>query len=70
MREEAIIGEEPTPTIMERMLKAVEMQDKHTIVTTYHLLMTRGVKVNRSHTHFTFTIQDPDGNKMILQEKI
>ncbi|WP_197063108.1 hypothetical protein [Pontibacillus marinus] len=55
---------------MERMLKAVEMQDKHTIVTTYHLLMTRGVKVNRSHTHFTFTIQDPDGNKMILQEKI
>ncbi|MGM7681296.1 RNA polymerase sigma factor [Cytobacillus sp. Hm23] len=61
---------DPIPTILNRLLNSLKKNDFQSIVTTYHILVSRGVKVNRDDQFFTFELYDPDGNRFFFKEKI
>ncbi len=62
--------EEPIPALVNRLLTALRKDDYRNIVTTYHLLVSKGAKVKKSNTHFIFELYDPDGHVIAIQEKI
>ncbi|MCA1035716.1 RNA polymerase sigma factor [Bacillus infantis] len=62
--------EEPISSLVKRLLNALREDDFRNIVTTYHLLVSKGVKVRKGNTHFLFELYDPDGNVLAIQEKI
>lgn len=61
---------EPISSLVNRLLNALREGDYTNIVTTYHLLVSKGVKVQKDHTNFIFELYDPDGNVFAIQEKI
>ncbi|NBI30534.1 RNA polymerase sigma factor [Chengkuizengella marina] len=56
--------------LINRLLNAIERNDVKTVISTYHLLITRGIKVNKDDEWFYFEFQDLDGNLMSMKEKI
>ncbi|MBS4172842.1 RNA polymerase sigma factor [Bacillus sp. FJAT-49736] len=62
--------EEAIPSLVNRLLDALKESDFRRIVTTYHILVSKGVTVKKSNTHFVFELYDPDGNVLTFQEKI
>ncbi|MEK5441047.1 RNA polymerase sigma factor [Fredinandcohnia sp. FSL W7-1320] len=62
--------EETIPSLVNRLLNALREDDFRNIVTTYHLLVSKGAKVKKGHTHFIFELYDPDGNVFAIHEKI
>lgn len=62
--------EDAIPSLVNRLMHSLKENDFTNIVTTYHLLVSKGVKVNKSNTHFVFEMYDPNGNILTFQEKI
>lgn len=62
--------EESIPSLINRLLNALKEDDFKNIVTTYHLLVSKGARVKKDNTHFIFELYDPDGNVFAVQEKI
>ncbi|MFJ8067154.1 RNA polymerase sigma factor [Psychrobacillus sp. NPDC096426] len=63
-------NEEPTPNLLNRMLNGLKRNDFKCVVSTYHLLVSRGIKIKKSDDHFIFELLDPDGNRFWVKEKI
>ena len=63
-------NEEPTPNILNRMLDGLKRNDFYSVVSTYHLLVSRGIKIRKSDDHFIFELIDPNGNRFWIKEKI
>lgn len=70
IRESKYNREDAIPSLVNRLLHSLKENDFNTIVTTYHLLVSKGVKVNKSNSHFVFQLYDPNGNILTFQEKI
>lgn len=62
--------EESIPSLINRLLNALKEDDFKNIVTTYHLLVSKGARVKKDNTHFILELYDPDGNIFAVQEKI
>ncbi|WP_409274751.1 RNA polymerase sigma factor [Neobacillus sp. SCS-31] len=63
-------NEDPTPNLLNRLLNGLKSNDFHCVVSTYHLLVSRGIKIKKSDGHFIFELIDPDGNRFWINEKI
>jgi RNA polymerase sigma factor (sigma-70 family) len=63
-------NEEAIPSLVNRLLDALKENNYRKIVTTYHILVSKGVKVKKSNTYFIFELYDPDGNVLTIHEKI
>ncbi len=62
--------EEPTLNLLNRMLNGLKRNDFYCVVSTYHLLVSKGVKIKKTDDHFIFELLDPDGNRFWVKEKI
>ncbi|MEZ7173202.1 RNA polymerase sigma factor [Sporosarcina sp. OR05] len=63
-------NEEPSLNLLNRMLNGLKRNDFKCVVSTYHLLVSRGIKINKSDDHFIFELLDPDNNRFWVKEKI
>ncbi|WP_417897815.1 RNA polymerase sigma factor [Bacillus haimaensis] len=61
---------EPIDSLINRLLNGLKKDDPKIIVSTYRILVSRGVKVKSGDKHFIFTLTDPDGNTFDILEKI
>ncbi|MBM7619727.1 RNA polymerase sigma-70 factor (ECF subfamily) [Bacillus tianshenii] len=61
---------EPIDSLINRLLNGLKKDDPWIIISTYRILVSRGVKVRRDDMHFIFTLTDPDGNMFDIIEKI
>ncbi|WP_349409689.1 RNA polymerase sigma factor [Pseudalkalibacillus sp. SCS-8] len=61
---------EALPVLVDRLLSALRKDDPRTIITTYHILVSRGVRINRDEQFFIFELKDPDGHIYQVKEKI
>lgn len=61
---------EPIDTLINRLLNGLKEDNPRIIVSTYRILVSRGVKVKSGDKHFIFTLTDPDGNTFDILEKI
>lgn len=63
-------NEEATTNLLNRMLNGLKRNDFYCVVSTYHLLVSKGIKIKKSDDHFIFELLDPDGNRFWVKEKI
>ncbi|MCA1322392.1 sigma-70 family RNA polymerase sigma factor [Bacillus tianshenii] len=61
---------EPIDSLINRLLNGLKKDEPKIIVSTYRILVARGVKVKSGDKHFVFTLADPDGNTFDILEKI
>ncbi|MGD6830969.1 sigma-70 family RNA polymerase sigma factor [Sutcliffiella halmapala] len=61
---------EPIDSLINRLLCGLKKDDPKIIISTYRILVSRGVKVKSGDKHFVFTLTDPDGNTFDILEKI
>jgi RNA polymerase sigma-70 factor (ECF subfamily) len=61
---------EPIDSLINRLLTGLKEDDPKIIVSTYRILVSRGLKVRSGDKHFIFTLADPDGNTFDILEKI
>ncbi|MDP5273863.1 RNA polymerase sigma factor [Chengkuizengella axinellae] len=57
-------------TLIKRLLHSLQNNDFRTVISTYHLLVSRGIMVDKDDEWFYFELQDPDGNLLSIIEKI
>lgn len=62
--------DEPTLSLLNRMLNGLNRNDFYSVVSTYHLLVSKGVTIKKTDDHFIFELLDPDGNRFWIKEKI
>ncbi|MFB5089354.1 RNA polymerase sigma factor [Psychrobacillus sp. PGGUH221] len=62
--------EEESSNILNRMLDGLKRNEYKCVVTTYHLLVSRGIKIKKTDEYFAFELFDPDGNSFWVREKI
>lgn len=63
-------NEAPTLNLLNRMLNGLKRNDFYCVVSTYHLLVSKGVTIKKTDDHFIFELLDPDGNHFSVKEKI
>jgi len=70
MKNAQITNEEPIHSLLKRLLTGLRSNDYRNVVSTYHLLVSRGVKISNDDQYFTFELHDPEGNRFLIREKI
>lgn len=70
MKHAEINNDEPIHSLLKRLLTGLRSNDFRSVVTTYHLLVSRGVKISNDDQYFTFELHDPEGNIFSIREKI
>lgn len=70
MKNAQTINEEPIHSLLNRLLTGLRSNDYRSVVSTYHLLVSKGVKISNDDQYFTFELHDPEGNSLLISEKI
>jgi RNA polymerase sigma-70 factor (ECF subfamily) len=70
MKNAQITNEEPIHSLLKRLLSGLRSHDYRSVVSTYHFLVSRGVKISKDDQYFTFELHDPEGNRFLIREKI
>ena len=70
MKNAQINNEVPIHSLLKRLLTGLRSHDYRSVVSTYHLLVSRGVKISNDDQYFTFELHDPEGNSFLIREKI
>ncbi|MCG7343654.1 RNA polymerase sigma factor [Sporosarcina sp. ACRSL] len=70
MKNAQMNNDEPIHSLLNRLLTGLRSNDFRSVVTTYHLLVSRGVKISNDDQYFTFELHDPEGNIFSIREKI